>query len=156
DRGLDPAREERSPEARRAHRLLGRPLRPFARAGDLAGRRRARAPALRRGRARRGRSPSADPALPASLAPGRPGRLPRRALDSLEAAAARASALGRDGVRLVLELVVKRLEARRLAGAVRDRLREHPVREPGVAWKQRSVEVRADRASDAAALVAAL
>ena len=56
-----------------------------------------------------------------------------------------------------LELVVERLEDRRLpARAVRRRLREQPVGEPGVAREQRPVQVRADRAADPAALVAAL
>ena len=60
-------------------------------------------------------------------------------------------------MRLRLELVVQRLEDRRLAArAVRRRLRQQPIGEPGVAREQRPVQVRADRAADATALVAAL
>ena len=60
-------------------------------------------------------------------------------------------------MRLRLELVVQRLEDRRLAArAVRRRLRQQPIGEPGVAREQRPVQVRADRAADSTALVAAL
>src|SRR5215210_7167584 len=37
-----------------------------------------------------------------------------------------------------------------------DRLRQQPVGEPGIAWEQRPVQVRADRAADTAAFPAAL
>ena len=49
----------------------------------LEGRRRSRAPAVRSRRARRAVAPSADRALPAPLAAGRPVRLPRSALGAV-------------------------------------------------------------------------
>src|SRR5207247_8493947 len=75
--------------------------------------------------------------------------------DGLAPAAAAARPRGRNGVGLVLQVVRQRLEHRRLAEAMRERLREHPVREPRVAWEQRPVQVCADRPADAAALEAA-
>ena len=75
----------------------------------------------------------------------------------VEPAAALARASRRDGVRLALELVLERLELRRLAaGRVAERLAEQPVREPRVAGEERAVQVRPDRPSDAAALEPAL
>src|SRR5205085_5451836 len=72
------------------------------------------------------------------------------------AAAARARPRSRDPVGLRLELVLQRLELRRVAARrVRERLREQPVRQPWIAREQRSVQVRADGPADAAALVAA-
>ena len=62
-------------EARRAHHLRRRPHRPLARGGALRGRRRARPPPLRARRARPIVAAPADPALPAPLAAGRPGRV---------------------------------------------------------------------------------
>ena len=57
----------------------------------------------------------------------------------------------------LLEGVLERLElGRLLAGRVRQRLCEQPVGEPGIPRQQRAVEVRADRAADAAALEAGL
>src|SRR5205807_365561 len=71
---------------------------------------------------------------------------------------ARAGAAGGDLVRAAFELVGQRLEPRWGVGAeaVRERLREQPVREPRVAREQRPVEVGADHAAGAAALEAAL
>src|SRR5207248_9725283 len=114
-------------------------------------------PALRPDRAGRDRAPPADPAVPCALAARRPDRVPRAALGPLKAAAPRLRPRGRDRMRLRLQGVVERLEARRLASRpVRDCLREQPVGEPRVPREERAVEVRADRAADAAALVAAL
>src|SRR5207302_7762874 len=62
-----------------------------------------------------------------------------------------------DGVGLRLELVAERLQRRdRAAGRVRERLCEHPIREPGVSRQQRAVEIRPDSAADATTLVATL
>ena len=75
-----------SREARRPHHLRRRPRRPLARGGHLAGRGRARPPALR-ARASSTRS-SLHPPIQrflAALAARRPGRLPRRALGALDA-----------------------------------------------------------------------
>ena len=85
DRRLDRARSQPRGQARRPHRLRRRPDGPVARDRHLAGCRRARAPAVRGGRARRDRAAPADPALPATLDAGRSGGLPRRSLGSLEA-----------------------------------------------------------------------
>src|SRR5262249_17252224 len=101
--------------------------------------------------------PPADPAVPPTLDAGRPGRLPRRALDPLVAPAARLCPLCADGVGLPFELVGERLQVRRLAAeAVRERLGEQPVRQARVAGEERAVEVGPDHATDPAALVAAL
>src|SRR5690348_14471941 len=58
---------------------------------------------------------------------------------------------------LALQLVPERLELGRLApGAMRERLRQQPVCEPGIARQQGPVEVRAEDTAGAAALEAAL
>src|SRR6266511_6494919 len=103
----------------------------LARTRDIAGRSRPRAPPVRSHRSRRRRAASADPTVPASLAAGRPGRLPRRALGSLESAAAGFGAAGGDGVRFRLEAVRQRVERGRFAEAAGQRLCEKPVREIG-------------------------
>ena len=60
-------------------------------------------------------------------------------------------------MRLTFELVGERLELGRVAaGPVGERLGEQPVGEPRVAGQQRAVQVRAEHAAGAAALVAAL
>src|SRR6266568_131419 len=75
----------------------------------------------------------------------------------LEAPAADARALGRDRVRFALELVRQGVEFGRLASCcVRERLREQPVREPGIPRQERSVQIRADRTSEPAAFESAL
>ena len=66
--------------------------------GLLDRRGRARAPALRPRRAGRDRAPPADPALPAALAAGRSGRVPRRALDAVKDACSASTAELRGGV----------------------------------------------------------
>src|SRR5207248_10999128 len=53
-----------------------------------------------------------------------------------------------DSVRLRLEPVRKRLEDRHLAGALAERLRKQPVREPRVSGQQRAVAVRSERAAE--------
>ena len=74
-----------------------------------------------------------------------------------EAAAARAGAPAATSCASRLQLVRERLELGRLAARrVGERLREQPVREPRVARQQRAVQVRPDRAPDAAALEPAL
>ena len=73
-------------ETRRPHHLLGRPRRAVARGGDVARCGRSRAQAVRRRGARRGRAPSADPALPGPLAPRGSRGVPRAALGALAAA----------------------------------------------------------------------
>src|SRR5207244_3447523 len=79
---------------------------------------------------------------------------PRR---PLETAASRLRPLGGDAMRFRLEVVREPLELGRLGPrTMGDRLREEPVREPGVPWEQRAVQIRSDRASAAAALVPAL
>src|SRR5262245_57723197 len=55
-------------------------------------------------------------------------------------------------MRLGLELVCQRLQLRRLAGPMSDRLRQEPVGEPRIPRQQRPVEVRPEGAADAAAL----
>src|SRR5205085_12052133 len=87
-----------------------------------------------------------------------PGGLSRRALGSLEAAAAVAGSLRGDAMGLGLQLVSQPVEARNLrrARAVGERLRQQPVREPRVPRQERAVEVRADDPAGPAALVAAL
>src|SRR5205085_8092243 len=87
-----------------------------------------------------------------------PGGLSRRALGSLEAAAAVAGSLRGDAMGLGLQLVSQPVEARNLrrARAVRERLREQPVREPRVARQERAVQVRPHDPAGPAALVAAL
>src|SRR4051812_19262304 len=77
-------------------------------------------------------------------------------VEGLAAPAAAARACRRDVVRVTFELVGQGLERRRVAEAVGESLREHPVGEPGVARKKRSVEIGADGTTDAAALVPAL
>ena len=64
-------------EARRPHRLRGRPLGRLARGGALRGRRRARPSPLQRRRPRHDRPAPADPALPPPLAARRSRRLSR-------------------------------------------------------------------------------
>ena len=95
----------------------------------------------------------------ARAAPGR-GRegAEDRAGALAEAAAARACPCCGHLVGTAFELVGKRLELRRLAGAqpVGERLREQPVGEPRVTRQKRPVEIRADHAADTAALEAAL
>src|SRR5439155_14958712 len=59
-------------------------------------------------------------------------------------------------MRLGLEVIREGLQPRRLAVAMRERLREQPVGKPGVPRQEWAVEVRPDRAPDAAALPAAL
>ena len=59
-------------------------------------------------------------------------------------------------MRLGLELIREGLQLRRLAVAMRERLREQPVGQPGVPRQEWAVEVRSDRTPDAAALPAAL
>ena len=61
-----------------------------------------------------------------------------------------------DGVRLAFERVWQRSKLGQLAASVRDGVREQPVGEPRVTWQQRTVEIRADRATDAAPLEAGL
>src|SRR5207244_1993318 len=77
---------------------------------------------------------------------------------SLKAPAAVAGPLRRDAMGFRLELVRERLEARSLrrAGAVRERLRQQPVREPRVARQERAVEVCPHHAAGSTALVPAL
>ena len=58
-------------------------------------------------------------------------------------------------MRFGLQFVPERLELRRFAGAVGERLREEPVGEPRVAGEEGAVEVGADHAAGTAALVAA-
>jgi len=58
-------------------------------------------------------------------------------------------------VGLGLELVLERVELRRLARTVRERLRQQPVRQPRVSGEQWPVEVGTDHAARATALVAA-
>ena len=94
-RRLDLAAAHLHREARRAHRLRRRPLRPLARGGDLERRRGARTPALPARRARRDRRAPADPALPPPLAAGRPGGVPRLALGALTATSCRRSSTSR-------------------------------------------------------------
>src|SRR5436190_16728240 len=73
-----------------------------------------------------------------------------------EAAAALSRAARGDPVGVVLEVVGQRRElGRRAAAGVRERLGEHPVREPRVARQQRPVEIGADRTPDAAPFEAA-
>src|SRR6266542_305203 len=76
--------------------------------------------------------------------------------DALAAAASGFGPAGRDGVRLMLELVGERLQLRRLTEPMGQRLRKKPIGEPGVARQQRTVQVGADRAADATTLPAAL
>src|ERR687887_2239994 len=59
-------------------------------------------------------------------------------------------------MRLRLEIVLERLEGRRLAGTVGDGLREEPVREPRVPRQERAVQIGPERATEAAALIPAL
>src|SRR5262249_34184150 len=89
-------------------------------------------------------------------APGRRGEgRPRGA--ELELPATGPGPAGGHFVRLRLELVGQRLERHRFAtGAVRERLRKKPIGEPPVPRPQRPVEIRAEQAPGAAALVAAL
>ena len=53
---------------------------------------------------------------------------------------------------LGFELVGQRLQLGRLAVAMRERLREQPVGEPGIPRQERAMEVRPEGASDAATL----
>src|SRR3954471_3920946 len=97
----------------------------------------------------------------ASSAAGSPATLrctsaPSGRVEGLAAPAAAARTRGGDVVRLPFELVGQRLECRRVAEAVGESLREHPVGEPGIAGKEWPVEIGADGTSDAAALVPAL
>src|SRR5437879_518936 len=59
-------------------------------------------------------------------------------------------------MRFVFQLVRERCELRRLAEAMRERLPVPPVGEPGSAGQQGAMEIRADRAADAAAFPTAL
>src|SRR5439155_10128608 len=88
----------------------------------------------------------------------RDGSAPRSRAPSLEAAAAVAGPLRRDGVRLGLQLVLEGIEARGFgrASSVCERLGEEPVSEPRVARQERAVEVRAEDAPGSAALAPAL
>jgi hypothetical protein len=59
-------------------------------------------------------------------------------------------------MRLLFELVCKRLQLSTLAEAMLERPRQEPVGQPGVPRKERPVEVRADGRADPNALQAAL
>src|SRR2546425_4758095 len=59
-------------------------------------------------------------------------------------------------MRLGLEVIREGLQLRRLAVAMRERLREQPVGKPGIPRQEWAVEVRPDCTADAAALPAAL
>src|SRR5438132_7202439 len=85
-----------------------------------------------------------------------PLRVGVRVRRSATTAAAGFRPLGRDRMGLGLELVVERLELRRLAVAMRERLRQQPVGEPGIPREERPMEVRAERTPQAAALPATL
>ena len=80
----------------------------------------------------------------------------RATLRLLPAAAALAGTGGRNLLCLRLQLVLERVEMRRLTGLPGERLRQEPVGEPGVPREQRPVQVRPERAPPAAAFVPAL
>ena len=180
-RRLDRAGEQRAPEARRPHHLRRRSHRPLARGCDLRGRGRARPSAVHVRRAARGRrsirrsSASSNAGSRATLSPisarsGRPEKreilaphpseAQRRARRSRRASRVRrvpARAPAGDGraPRVRACPATEQARAARRFGA-RQRLREQPVGEPRVPRQQRTVEVRADRAADAAPLEAGL
>src|SRR5438445_4544995 len=85
-----------------------------------------------------------------------PLRVGVRVRHSATTAAAGFRPLGRDRMGLGFELVGERLELRHLAVAMRERLRQQPVGEPGIPGEERPVEVRAERTPHAAALPATL
>src|SRR5437868_307779 len=75
---------------------------------------------------------------------------------SATTAAAGFRPLGRDRMGLGFELAGERLERRRLAVTMRERLRQQPIGEPGIPGEERPMEVRAERTPDATALPATL
>src|SRR5262245_26978399 len=74
----------------------------------------------------------------------------------LVTAAARTGSRGRGVSGLILQFIIERSQLRSLAGSMLQRALEDPVRKPGIARKQRAMEIRPERVAHTHALEAAL